>query len=722
MTFTQIKAAIKDYCLLTSTEADTRVGAAINRHYRRITSSLGMDATRFVTRTAIATDGVQTVTVSEIEKIDRVLDISEPLTPRLLAEVSVHALRAMPTGSGPPQRWALQHTAADAVTIVLDVVPTVPFALQADGWTTLTDLSGTDEPVFPESFHDVLVWAVIAEELLKKEKLQLAGTYENKAQALLADLRFHLADSHTRETRQAGGPRGPGTGGASGGGLGGSAYTQTGLITFDRDPDPPFAVTDGSAYVPNLLAEGLGNVPTDRLIGRDTAGTGDSEHLTVSGGLAFTGSGGIQVAADGVTYAQLQNVSAASRVLGRGSAAGAGDPEEITLGTNLSMSGTTLNVTTVAAGAAGSDTQVQFNDGGAFGADSGLTFNKTTDALTVGGDLVFSSNAAIRRNTSLGAQTGALTLSGAGSVAPADGAFAILFGNQHANAGDITLGLGTVAGAQLQVLQGDGTAALTVDGATGTLTVSGPGKHVVRDVAIHAGAFICRNTGIGANSGYLGIAGGGDLSQSEGAVAIVYGNQNAGHGDILLGLGNVASAELRVVRSDALTALTINGATGVMAVNYGIQFPATQVPSTNANTLDDYEEGTWTPTIGGTTSASGQAYSTQSGSYQKVGKCVHVWYLVALSTLGTITGSARLEGLPFPIASLTAGTHGVSMAGWAGTTTAATMIFAFPTEGTSTAILGIITAATTNAFVGVTQANMANTTQVRGQFSYLATT
>lgn len=35
----------------------------------------------------------------------------------------------------------------------------------------------------------------------------------------------------------------------------------------------------------------------------------------------------------------------------------------------------------------GSDTQVQFNDSGVFGGDSGLTFNKTTDKLTIGGDL-----------------------------------------------------------------------------------------------------------------------------------------------------------------------------------------------------------------------------------------------------------------------------------------------------------------------------------------------
>lgn len=50
-----------------------------------------------------------------------------------------------------------------------------------------------------------------------------------------------------------------------------------------------------------------------------------------------------KIADAGVTYAKIQDVSAASRLLGRGSADGSGDVQEISLGTGLSLSGTTLS-------------------------------------------------------------------------------------------------------------------------------------------------------------------------------------------------------------------------------------------------------------------------------------------------------------------------------------------------------------------------------------------
>ena len=68
------------------------------------------------------------------------------------------------------------------------------------------------------------------------------------------------------------------------------------------------------------------------------------------GDMTVTGTGTVwALDPDTVTYAKLQNTSVPSVLLGRGSAAGAGDPQEITLGTNLTMTGTTLNAT----GAAG---------------------------------------------------------------------------------------------------------------------------------------------------------------------------------------------------------------------------------------------------------------------------------------------------------------------------------------------------------------------------------
>ncbi|TXH54516.1 MAG: hypothetical protein E6Q97_10825 [Desulfurellales bacterium] len=90
----------------------------------------------------------------------------------------------------------------------------------------------------------------------------------------------------------------------------------------------------------------MANIATDRLIGRDTAGTGAPEALTVGGGLEFTGSGGIQrsaltgdvtasagsgattIANDAVTFAKMQNIST-DTLLGRFSAS-TGDVESVT--------------------------------------------------------------------------------------------------------------------------------------------------------------------------------------------------------------------------------------------------------------------------------------------------------------------------------------------------------------------------------------------------------
>lgn len=81
--------------------------------------------------------------------------------------------------------------------------------------------------------------------------------------------------------------------------------------------------------------------------------------------------------------------------------------------------------------------------------------------------------------------------------------------------------------------------------------------------------------------------------------------------------------------------------------NAPVVFPAVAVPSANANTLDDYREGNWTPAFLGTGGQSGQAYSQQIGKYIKIGRFVLVQGRISLSTLGTFTGQVTIGDLPF---------------------------------------------------------------------------
>lgn len=99
----------------------------------------------------------------------------------------------------------------------------------------------------------------------------------------------------------------------------------------------------------------------------------------------------------------------------------------------------------------------------------------------------------------------------------------------------------------------------------------------------------------------------------------------------------------------AATTIGVGAATPATS-GAGITFPATQSASTDANTLDDYEEGTFTPGIsfgGGTT---GITYSTQTGVYTKVGNVVTFAHVIRLTSKGSSTGTALGTGLPFSAA------------------------------------------------------------------------
>ena len=82
----------------------------------------------------------------------------------------------------------------------------------------------------------------------------------------------------------------------------------------------------------------------------------------------------------------------------------------------------------------------------------------------------------------------------------------------------------------------------------------------------------------------------------------------------------------------------------------GITFPATQSASTNANTLDDYEEGTWTPNQGANLTVVGAFSST--GFYTKIGRVVHITGRVTGATSVSVTGAGTItSNLPFSASS-----------------------------------------------------------------------
>lgn len=78
----------------------------------------------------------------------------------------------------------------------------------------------------------------------------------------------------------------------------------------------------------------------------------------------------------------------------------------------------------------------------------------------------------------------------------------------------------------------------------------------------------------------------------------------------------------------------------------GITFPATQSASSDANTLDDYEEGTWTPTVAAVT-GSYTTVTSQSGKYTKIGRQVTLIGYFIVSNKGTGSGGASITNLPF---------------------------------------------------------------------------
>lgn len=165
----------------------------------------------------------------------------------------------------------------------------------------------------------------------------------------------------------------------------------------------------------------------------------------------------------------------------------------------------------------------------------------------------------------------------------------------------------------------------------------------------------------------------------------------------------VGTTDVQVLTNKSLTAPTLTGTTAVQglidASNAGagqIKFPGTQNAAANVNTLDDYEEGTWTPIITGSTSASGQTYATQVGSYTKIGRVVHIQGRVTLTAKATITGNVAIGGLPFTSDTTTNNYSSCVIGSFGGMTTNVVRLSAYIQPNDTKAILVMLAAAGTS--------------------------
>ena len=148
------------------------------------------------------------------------------------------------------------------------------------------------------------------------------------------------------------------------------------------------------------------------------------------------------------------------------------------------------------------------------------------------------------------------------------------------------------------------------------------------------------------------------INSDDGVISGTAGLKSTGANDGALNIQTNGSNAISISsgqRSTFPTTIGVGGATPSTSGS-GITFPATASASSNANTLDDYEEGTWTPTYTTTgtdfTSVTYDAAVT-AGRYTKIGNMVYVQGGLRTDaiTVGSASGIVSIGGLPFTVGS-----------------------------------------------------------------------
>lgn len=108
----------------------------------------------------------------------------------------------------------------------------------------------------------------------------------------------------------------------------------------------------------------------------------------------------------------------------------------------------------------------------------------------------------------------------------------------------------------------------------------------------------------------------------------------------------------------------VNGNLVIGTAGKGIDFSAaTHAAGMTSELLNDYEEGTFTPTIAGSGTSGTGTYTTQIGRYTKIGRKVYFNVVLTWTNLTGATGILVVNGLPFTSANVTSNTQTVDTIG-----------------------------------------------------------
>ena len=126
------------------------------------------------------------------------------------------------------------------------------------------------------------------------------------------------------------------------------------------------------------------------------------------------------------------------------------------------------------------------------------------------------------------------------------------------------------------------------------------------------------------------------LSASGAALAFAYRNSNA-----------TWTESMRIAATGDVTVNTGNLVIGTSGK--GIDFSADgNAAGMTSEVLDDYEEGTWTPVLNdGTNNATAATNGWTHGTYVKVGVMIYLQCTMNTSSLGSVSGTINISGLPF---------------------------------------------------------------------------